>query len=214
MEIIELLPARVHVTSVLKKAMLAGEYRGGEELNIQQISERLGVSRTPVREAFQILANEGLIQLRMNRRAVVNRIDEKFINDHYSMRILLETEAAGLAAERGMDAASLLERLDELGGRIETVECAEYVRLNQDIHLGIWRAADNGTLFRLLSSLWNGPSTGAVNSEIEHFRLSTVEHINILSSIARRDSDSARRCMRGHLLRSRDNMLRSFANKV
>ena len=75
MESLELLPARVRIASILKKAILAGEYKSGEELSLTGIAEQLGVSRTPVREAFQTLASEGLITLRMNRGAIVNSID-------------------------------------------------------------------------------------------------------------------------------------------
>ena len=56
METIQVLPIRVRVTSVLRKALLAGEYRPGEELSLTETAAKLGVSRTPVREAFQSLA--------------------------------------------------------------------------------------------------------------------------------------------------------------
>ena len=65
----------------------------------------------PVREAFQELEGEGLITLRMNRGAVVNQIDRKFIRDIFEMRCLLEAEAAARAAQNGMETGELLERL-------------------------------------------------------------------------------------------------------
>lgn len=67
------------------------------------LAAKFNVSLTPVRVAFQILEQEGLLKLRMNRGAIVKGIDAKFIQDHFDMRILLEREAAFRAAQRGMD---------------------------------------------------------------------------------------------------------------
>ena len=61
METIQVLPIRVRVTAILRKALLSGEYRPGEELSLTDVAAKLGVSRTPVREAFQSLAAEGLL---------------------------------------------------------------------------------------------------------------------------------------------------------
>ena len=55
MESVELLPARIRITSILKKALFSGEYKSGDELSLTEIAGKLGVSRTPVREAFQAL---------------------------------------------------------------------------------------------------------------------------------------------------------------
>ena len=74
MESMELLPARVRITAILKKALFSGEYKSGDELSLTDIAAKLGVSRTPVREAFQALEAEGLIELRMNKGAIVKPI--------------------------------------------------------------------------------------------------------------------------------------------
>ncbi len=210
MESLELMPARVRITSILKKALMAGEYKSGQELSLTEIAEKLGVSRTPVREAFQALAAEDLIELRPNKGAIVKTIDEKFIRDHYEMRILLEGAAAAKAAENGMDTSHLLARLYHIADNFHIIDRSNYMELNQDIHTSIWQAADNQKLSRFLASLWNGPSTGQANSELEHFIQSTNEHIQILSAIKKRDSAQARQIMEQHISRSMDNILSSF----
>ena len=210
METLELMPARVRITAILKKALLAGEYKSGEELSLTDIAEKLGVSRTPVREAFQTLAAEGLIELRMNKGAIVKNIDEKFIMDHYDMRCLLESEAAARAAANGMYVSELLVKLYHLADNLSIAERAYYESLNQEIHTSIWKAADNQKLYAFLTSLWNGPSTGRADSELEHYRLSTEEHISLLKYIREQRSEEAREIMRQHILRSRDNILKSF----
>lgn len=205
------LPTRVQVTAILKKALFSGEYKSGDELSLTEVAERLGVSRTPVREAFQTLEAEGLIELRMNRGAIVKPIDEKYINDHYDMRILLESEAAKRAAGRGMpEAEALLKKLEAQQGRMDRVSTEEYEELNFTVHSAIWAAADNERLYKFLSSLWNGPSVGVAAPEREHYQKSTQEHIAILKAIQNRDADTAQREMARHIERSRDNILKNF----
>lgn len=210
MESLELMPARVRIAAILKKAILSGEYQSGQELSLTDIAVRLGVSRTPVREAFQSLAADGLIELRMNRGAVVKPIDAKFITDHYDMRILLEGEAAARAARNGMDVSGLLAEAHHMQDNVSVTERSAYSELNQRLHASIWKAADNQKLYAFLENLWNGPSTAAADSELEHYRRSTEEHIRILEAIRAGDAETSRSIMRSHIERSRDNIVKSF----
>ena len=215
MESLELMPVRVRITSILKKAIYSGEYKSGQELSLTEVAEKLGISRTPVREAFQTLAAEGLITLRMNKGAIVNQIDRKFIIDNFEMRILLESEAAARAAERGMRE----DKLQGLLGRLyqmrdlnpDQIDVPAYVELNQDIHMAIWKAADNKKLTQYLMELWNGPSTGHSRPEkLQHYQESTLEHIAILHFIRDGEKENARKAMAQHISRSMDNILKYY----
>ena len=214
METLELLPVRVKITSILRKAIYAGEYKSGDELSLTDIAARLGVSRTPVREAFQVLESEGLITLRMNKGAVVNTIDRKFIRDIFEMRILLESEAARKAAENGMEdekLCRLLERLVSLRDHPDTLNVPEYVALNQAVHQTIWQAADNHQLTGYLLELWNGPSVGhGENAAQHHYRASTLEHIAVLQAIRDGQPGAAKQAMTRHISRSMENMLAHY----
>lgn len=208
MDALEVMPIRVKVAAILRKAIYAGEYARGDELSLTDVSQRLGVSRTPVREAFQALEAEGLITLRMNRGAVVNGVDRKFLRDTFELRLLLEAEAAARAAARGMDAAPLLERARALRAGIDSASPEVYSTVNQEIHMAIWNAADNQRLKRTLLELWNGPSFGpAPGAAAVHYRASTREHVEILEAIAAGDAEAARAAMAGHIRRSMENML-------
>lgn len=205
------MPARVQVTAILKKALFSGEYKSGDELSLTEVAQQLGVSRTPVREAFQSLEAEGLIELRMNKGAIVKSIDEKYITDHYEMRTLLESEAARRAAVRGMpDAESLLAKLEALQGRMDSVSAEEYEELNFAVHTAIWTAADNERLYKFLSSLWNGPSVGIASPQLEHYIKSTQEHVEILNAIRKQDAKAAQKEMTRHITRSMHNILKNF----
>ena len=183
----------------------------GDPLTDHEVAESLGISRTPVREAFQELEGEGLITLRMNRGAVVNRIDGKFIRDIFEMRRLLESEAVARAAANGMETGKLLERLYDLRDHISTVSRETYETLNQDIHTAIWDAADNHQLRKYLMEMWNGPSVaGSPEEVLEHYRNSTFEHISILQFIRDGMAAEARQAMELHITRSMANMLRFY----
>ncbi len=211
MESVELLPARIRIISILKKALFSGEYKSGDELSLTEIAGKLGVSRTPVREAFQALEAEGLIELRMNKGAIVKPIDKKYITDHYEMRILLESEAAARAAKNGMpEADSLIEKLQDIQTRMESLSSKEYEDLNLEVHTGIWTAADNARLYKMLANLWNGPSVAFTSPKLEHYMKSTQEHIDILTCIKNHDVKQAKKEMEKHIERSMNNILKSF----
>ena len=206
-----MMPVRIRIAAILRKAIYSGEYKSGDELSLTDVAAQLGVSRTPVREAFQVLEGEGLITLRMNKGAIVNTIDRKFVRDIFEMRILLEGEAARRAAENGMDEKlleSLLCRLAALKERIDAADPAEYTALNQAVHQAVWQAADNHQLAGYLLQMWNGPSVGrGQDAAAHHYRNSTDEHISILESIRDRKPEEAKNAMRRHIGRSMENML-------
>ncbi|MBR1584289.1 MAG: GntR family transcriptional regulator [Clostridia bacterium] len=207
-----MMPVRVRITAILRKAIYSGEYKSGDELSLTDIAARLGVSRTPVREALQSLEAEGLITLRMNKGAIVNTIDRKFIRDIFEMRILLEAEAACRAAKNGMETEALLERLYTLRDHLDAIDRADYETLNQDIHMAIWQAADNHQLKNYLLEMWNGPSVGhGENAADTHFRNSTYEHIAILHFIRDGKAEEARKAMTQHISRSMDNILARYS---
>ena len=212
---LKMVPTRVRITSILKRAIYSGEYKSGQELSLTGIAEQLGVSRTPVREAFQTLEAEGLITLRMSKGAIVNTIDEKFIRDTFEMRILLESTAAYKAAEHGLkNVDNLIKRLTDLHAATSPIDRDTYEQLNQEIHTAIWEAADNRKLTSYLMELWNGPSTGhSIPEEQKHFHLSTEEHLQILTAIRDKVPDKAKEAMTEHLKRSEQNVLRYLAEK-
>ena len=205
------LPIRVEITSILKKAIYSREYIAGDELSLTEMAERLGVSRTPVREAFQTLAEEGLITLRMNRGAIVNSIDRKFIRDCFEMRILLESEAAYRAAKNGMKTDDLLPELYAMSDSHENIDRETYESLNENIHMRIWDASDNGKMKRYLMELWNGPSTGhSIAESSQHYIYSTSEHIEVLEAIRDGKPDEAKHAMTMHITRSMGNILAKY----
>lgn len=104
---IKLLPARERVASALRKAIIAQQIKEGETLTLETTAQQLGVSITPVREAFQILERDGLISLQQNRGATVLGINEKTLREHYQVRAVLEKAACELCCEKGSFSAEV-----------------------------------------------------------------------------------------------------------
>ncbi len=212
MESFHNLPIRIRVASSLRKSILSGELVSGEELSLTDVAAKLGISRTPVREAFQMLASEGFITLRMNKGALINSIDEAFIRDHFEMRMLLEGEAVVRSIKRNMDVTLLMNQQQQVYEQLDDILPEDYSRSNQEFHTKIWLCAGSPKLYSYLTGLWNGPSIGSNTNAISHRKLSVEEHIKILTCIENHDIAQGRSVMEYHIKRSMNNLLSSYSN--
>lgn len=120
METVSAVQTKDYIVSAIRSEILAGNMRPGEELTQEMIAEQLGVSRMPVREALQSLAQEGLIVRLPNRHMQVAAMEEKQVRDTFRMAAAMETEILLMIPEEKRD--ELLLRLSELA---ETVGSGE-----------------------------------------------------------------------------------------
>lgn len=211
---IHLLPAREQVASYLRKAILRREIPEGSILTLEETARHMGVSATPVREALQLLASQGLVRLRPNKGAVVLGIDEKSIRDHFAVRELLEGEAAALAARPGSDLKEV-ERV--YAGMVKCMEehrYGDYKHYNESFHMVLWEAADNPKLTQILASLWNGLSLGFLVTETDYAKISFFEHEQLMEALRDHDPEQARKLMDEHMKRSMENILTNYREQV
>lgn len=199
--------AKEKVAAELRKAILSRQMEEGEVLSLDSIAAQLNVSAMPVREAFQILARDGLIQLRKNKGAVVLGITETYIKEHYQLRAILESSAAALAAEPDVDISEIESVYEEAEEALAEGNLRQYTELNRAFHSEIWTAAGNQKMKNMISELWNGLSMGSMVSEEDYAKVSIKEHGNILKAIQKRDKEAAQKTMYDHIMRSRDDML-------
>jgi Transcriptional regulators len=209
-ETIEKIPVRLKVASIIRKAILSGEFADGQALSLTDTAALLKVSRTPVREAFQMLESEGLIELRMNREAIVHKIDADFIRDHFDMRILLEGEAVLRVTTRKADLQMLKDLQLAISGVSEAELGAAYDSYNHDFHHYIWEAAGSRKLYAILESLWNGPSYSRTQGSNVNHALSVEEHATLLDFMEKGDAEAACQAMRQHIIRSMNIILDAF----
>lgn len=145
--------ARVY--AALKRDILTCEVPPGATLYEGQLAERLGVSKTPVRDALAMLAHEGFVTVQPRRGYRVSDITLADVQEVFHLRLLLEPSAAELAAERAT--ADQLKRLQELAeesyvyGELPTYE--EFVVKNREFHVLLAEASGNGRLAATLRNL-------------------------------------------------------------
>ena len=209
---IKLLSAKEQVAAVLRKAILSRDLVEGQEITLEGIASMVGVSSMPVREAFQILAADGLIKVRPNKGAVVLGINEQTIREHYEIRALLESEAVAKASRPGTDISRSAEVHYSAEKALAENNSAEYSDMNQAFHMEIWNAAGNAKMKLLLSNMWNGLSMGHKVTEEEYASISIREHKGILQALEQHDEELARLRMREHIIRAMENMLTRYVD--
>ena len=207
---IKLLPTRERVASALRKAILTRELKEGENITLDGIATQLGVSNTPVREAFQILASEGLIKLTPNKGAVVTGLTEKMIRDHYITRAILEREAIGMVCQQRTDISDIVEAFEEGQKALLENRSYEYSNFNQAFHMAIWEAAGNERIKTILQTMWNGLSMGHKVTEDAYAQISNSEHSKLVEAIKAYDEEKAKQLMYAHIIRSMENILTHF----
>ena len=206
---VKLMPVREQAASSIREAIISRTLKQGQSLNIEATAKALGISATPVREAFQILARNGLIELAQNRTAVVLGFTEKTIREHYSIRAQLEAWACQLVCENGAS----LDGIEHCIAQARTILKAnpeQYPDYNQSFHYNIWLASGNTKLLNMLSELWNGLSLGLNNTRTQYFRKSHSEHEAIFSCLQIRNAKRAYDAMHKHIIRSMNDILTRY----
>ena len=176
--------------TLLREMILSGELAPGERLREVAISERLGMSRTPVREAFRTLAAEGLVELLPNRSVVVAELNESESIDVFAVLGTLEALAGQLACQRmtpeQMDALEKLQR--ELEEHFQNLDRPGYIRANRAIHELMVEASNNSSLilaWRLI--LPRAERARSVNTlDRNRWATAVAEHRKIFSALAAR----------------------------
>ncbi|KAB0962028.1 GntR family transcriptional regulator, partial [Cronobacter sakazakii] len=197
---IKLLSAKEQVAAVLRKAILSRELVEGQEITLEGIAGMVGVSSMPVREAFQILAADGLIKVRPNKGAVVLGINEQTIREHYEIRALLESEAVAKASRPGTDISRIAQVHYAAEKALAENNSAEYSDLNQEFHMEIWNGTGNEKMKMLHSNMWNGLSMGHKVTEEEYDVISIQEHKSILQALELNDETLTRQRMRERII--------------
>lgn len=204
---------RGRVFNKLREDILSGKYQEHEELKEVAIGEELGVSRTPVREAFRQLELEGLIQIVPNKGAYVTGITAKDVKDIYMIRSYLEGMCARLVTEKITD-----EQLDELE---ENVYLASYhaskghmeqmAELDNRFHHILYEACDSKMLQKLLQDFHEYVMRirKKTLSTKERGIASNEEHKQIMEAIKERNAEKAEHLASLHMNNAYENMVKN-----
>jgi DNA-binding GntR family transcriptional regulator len=195
------LPASV--ADRLRELIIEGELPAGTRLNERALGERLGVSRTPLREAFRLLSAEGLVQIQPNRGAQVVELSEKDIRESFEVMSALEALSGELACRRISDAevAEVRALTYEMLACHARRDLPAYYRLNRAIHERINQAADNRLLGQVYATLNLRIQNLRFRLNFDHdqWDIAAREHAEMVDALAARDSARMATIMRRHL---------------
>ena len=198
----------------LKNSILAGEFENGAELREIALAKKLGVSRTPVREALRQLEQEGLVVMIPRRGAQVANITEKDLNDVLEVRIALENVAIEKACARMTEEE--MRRLWLAAKEFEhTIAEGNLVKLAEaDVafHEVIYQASDNKRLIQVLNNMREQIYRYRVEylKEGETRDVLVKEHEELTKAIRERDVDRAKQLSFQHIENQRMAIMRSI----
>jgi DNA-binding GntR family transcriptional regulator len=190
----------------LRSSIAEGRLRPGARIGETALAEQLGISRTPVREALQRLARDGLVALDARNGARVVELGLEEIQELYDLREILEGSTARFAALNAK--ANDLQRLNAILEREATQldDPVALARLNKLYHQALCEAARNRYLSDAVATfsstlLLLGPTTLAAERRGEE---SHAEHRAVVEAVAAGDAEQAEAVMRGHIRRARE----------
>lgn len=210
----EFLPLRDVVFNTLRKAILTGELKPGERLMEIHLANRLGVSRTPIREAIRKLELEGLVTMIPRRGAEVARITEKSMKDVLEVRRALDALCAELACLRitGEEKIQLKEACLAFEQAVKTKDTTVIAKADVALHDIIVAATGNQRLVQLVNNLAEQMYRYRfeyIKDESQHERL-IEEHRIIYDSIMRMDCAAAAEAAKVHI----DNQEKSVMQQI
>jgi len=198
-------PRLLHEEGVdrLRQLIMRGELAPGAKLNERVLSEQLGISRTPLREALKYLASEGLVELLPNRGAIVAPLEPSRLAQIFAVLEALEALAGELACRNATEqqVREIRALHFEMLAHHARHELTEYFRCNQEIHNRIVEASGNEPLTQIYRSL-NANARRArymANLSQERWDKAVEEHNDILDALTRRDAARLQRLLREHL---------------
>ncbi len=210
----DILPLRDVVFNKLRRAILTGELKPGERLMEIHLAKKLGVSRTPIREAIHKLTLEGLATMTPRRGAEVAQITEKSMNDVLEVRRALDALCAELACDRitEEELENLQQACDHFEAAVKTKDVKKIAQADVELHDIIVRATDNQRLIQLINNL---------SEQMYRYRFEYIkdfsqhetlvkEHRIIYQSIVRKDKKTAAEAAKIHI----DNQKNAIIHRI
>jgi DNA-binding GntR family transcriptional regulator len=210
------LSARTYVA--LKDALVAGNFRPGQRLLMQELAERLGTSVTPVREACMRLVSERGLEVRSGRFVTVPDLTMARYMEIRTIRIELE----GLAAELGAKnvAPGDLAAITDLQARFEAADrahaSAESIRLNREFHFTVYGLSQMPMLIAHIESLWisMGPILNVYYNEVVNDYVGAEAHVHLIKALRAKNGTKAREAIAMDIVRGGESLLAYLKGKA
>jgi DNA-binding GntR family transcriptional regulator len=188
------------VAELLRQRIFSRELEPGSWIDELKLAEEYGISRTPLREALKVLAAEGLVTMKVRRGAYVTEVSDKDLADVYHLLALLESDGAGVVAERATE-----EQLTELRTLHAELEAAvkqreQFFAINERFHIRLLEIAHNRWRQQMVSDLRKVMKLNRHNSLLKTGRIneSLAEHRAVMDALLARDVALTRERMHQH----------------
>ena len=196
------------IADVVRERILKGEYEIGEKIKENQIASELKVSRTPIREAFKLLENEGLIDYIPNRGCFAKGFTKQDVDDIYAVREALEELAVRWSVARitEPELVALEEQVDLMEFYTKKKDKRKVLELNTSFHEVIYASARSRFLAQVLRSYKEYIEKTRKSIFYEQSYLESIlrEHRAIFEAISERDAEKAVEAIAKHLEASQD----------
>ena len=193
----------------------AGVLRPGDRLLETDLAARLGISRTPVREAIRKLEADGLVTHVPHAGAAIRRLDYAEVTELYEMRLVLEATAARFAARVASDVE--LQEMESLNAEMEAAQSdgPSLYELNRQFHRVVFEASRNRYLGQSMRALQKamlilGPST---KEETRRAAEAIAEHAELIAAFKARNGEAAETAMRRHMTAAHRSRLRQLRDR-
>ena len=188
------------VAELLRQRIFQRELEPGSWIDELKLAEEYGISRTPLREALKVLAAEGLVTMKVRRGAYVTEVSEKDLADVYHLLSLLESDAAGVVADRATPAQraelqALHQDLESAAGHRD-----RFFAVNEQFHMRLLEMADNRWREQMVADLRKVMKLNRHNSLFKSGRIeeSLAEHRAVMAALLARDANLTRQRMQEH----------------
>lgn len=196
------------IAAIVRDRILKGEYEIGEKIKENQIATELRVSRTPIREAFKLLENEGLIDYIPNRGCFAKGFTKQDVDDIYAVRAALEMLAVERAVERITDSevTALEEEWELMEFYVRKKDSQKVLELNTAFHDIIYASTRSRFMAQVLRSYkgYIDKTRKSVFYDEAYLEAILNEHGEILDAIKRKDKEKAIGAVYRHLEKSQD----------
>ncbi|MFY0612726.1 MAG: GntR family transcriptional regulator [Hyphomicrobiaceae bacterium] len=204
------------VVDRMRDMIIEGQLAADARINESELCQRLGVSRTPVREAIKTLASEGLIDLVRNKGAIVKRLGIGEITDMLEAVAVLELYAARTGVERGGEdeIKSILAMHKDMRACYKAHDRLPYYKLNQSIHAAIVALAHNQTIIAAHETLqMRLRRIRYVGNEQPQFWSGAMrEHEAMAKALKKRDGEKLCAAIAAHLEQTRERVVSYLSN--
>lgn len=185
---------------LLRERIFSHELEPGSWIDELKLAEEYGISRTPLREALKVLATEGLVTMKVRRGAYVTEVSDTDLSDVYHLLALLESDAAGVVAEKATPAQ--LKELQELHNTLEESigHRKRFFEINEIFHMRLLEVANNRWRNQMVADLRKVMKLNRHNSLLKSGRIeeSLAEHRAIMAALIARDAAVSAQRMREH----------------